>query len=195
MKGTPQLADLIEITGPAVRRISPIRILGAMTNEECDAAIALGTKQKLLPGEMYTPIEGYRESLISLIPRVERSEWLYAKVIKLGQQANREFGFKVDFNTAIIQYTQYDVNGEIGWHTDYDHVGANPRKVSITIQLSNPKEYRGGALEFFPTGEIPWGKSKGTGIIFPSFLQHRVNAVTRGMRKSLVIWFSGPPFC
>lgn len=176
------------------RRISPIRFLGALSKPECAKTIAMGLSQGLVSGEMYTPVEGYRESLISYIGRTPDSEWLYKKVCALGQAANREFGFEVDFAAPIIQYTQYSINGTIDWHTDYDYVGQNPRKVSISIQLSDPREYGGGELEFFPHGEVRWGRGKGTAIVFPSFVQHRVKPLTHGTRKSLVVWFSGPPF-
>jgi predicted 2-oxoglutarate/Fe(II)-dependent dioxygenase YbiX len=35
---------------------------------------------------------------------------------------------------------------------------------------------------------------QGHAICFASFLNHRVNPVTRGMRQSLVVWFGGKPF-
>jgi PKHD-type hydroxylase len=35
---------------------------------------------------------------------------------------------------------------------------------------------------------------QGHAIIFASFLNHRVNPVTKGMRQSLVCWFGGKPF-
>ena len=35
---------------------------------------------------------------------------------------------------------------------------------------------------------------QGQAIFFARWLQHRVKPVTRGERKSLVMWFGGPPF-
>ena len=35
---------------------------------------------------------------------------------------------------------------------------------------------------------------QGHAIVFASFLNHRVNAVKRGVRQSLVVWFGGKPF-
>ena len=37
-------------------------------------------------------------------------------------------------------------------------------------------------------------KNKGTIIVFPSMLLHKVTPVTKGIRHSLVQWFSGPDF-
>ena len=35
---------------------------------------------------------------------------------------------------------------------------------------------------------------QGQAIFFASFIRHRVTPVTRGVRKSLVMWFGGTPF-
>jgi PKHD-type hydroxylase len=66
------------------------------------------------------------------------------------------------------------------------------RKVSITIQLSDPSEYEGGDLELWYGGsiiQIP--KNKGLTVLFPSFSMHRVTPITKGTRKSLVLWVGG----
>ena len=67
------------------------------------------------------------------------------------------------------------------------------RKLSVTVQLSDPSEYEGGGFEFL---ECPnpdeSSRKKGTVLVFPSYLKHRVLPVTKGTRKSLVAWFEGP---
>ena len=67
----------------------------------------------------------------------------------------------------------------------------------MTIQLS--EDYEGGEFEVVRCrkGEVEvdtMDKSMGTVILFPSVLEHRVLPVTRGVRYSLVAWFSGPAF-
>ena len=37
-------------------------------------------------------------------------------------------------------------------------------------------------------------RGKGVGVLFPSYMMHRVTPVTRGTRKSLVLWVGGSPF-
>ena len=70
------------------------------------------------------------------------------------------------------------------------------RKLSMTIQLSDSHEYEGGDFKFrdditnLPTKEQL--RKKGTVLIFPSFLYHSVQPVTKGIRKSLVTWIEGP---
>ena len=75
------------------------------------------------------------------------------------------------------------------------------RKLSVTVSLTDPKEYKGGELEFdfrnqdksnirTCTEILP----KGSLVVFPSFVWHRVKPVTKGVRHSLVIWNLGYPF-
>ena len=64
------------------------------------------------------------------------------------------------------------------------------RKLSMTIVLND--DYEGGEFEFFGNGTIK--EKMGTVIVFPSYMQHRVLPVTKGVRYSLVVWFCGEPF-
>ena len=67
------------------------------------------------------------------------------------------------------------------------------RKLSMTVILSNPTDYDGGEFIFESTGDEVF-KNQGTIIVFPSFIRHRVNPVTKVIRYSLVNWFEGPAF-
>jgi len=117
--------------------------------------------------------------------------WEYVKVAN-----ENAFNFQVE-NICDIQYTEYHSNkgGHYDWHIDVNWNGDEPldRKLSVTVQLSDPSEYEGGGFEFAEC-ETPDASSrqKGTVLVFPSYLQHRVLPITRGTRKSLVAWFEGP---
>lgn len=128
---------------------------------------------------------------------------LHTLVLDLAHDANKAaFGFDIA-SVQNIQYLQYDSKqqGKYDWHTDTFWV--NPeiplyqRKISVVIQLSNPKEYKGGE---FQIDDPEWkdfsefSKSKGSVILFPSFLLHRVTPVTEGTRRSLVAWIDGLNF-
>lgn len=102
------------------------------------------------------------------------------------------------FRTAQIQYTEYNGNekGHYNMHHDIDwnRNDGLDRKLSVTVQLSDPNEYEGGQFEFTEC-ESPNSKElkqMGTVLVFPSYLVHKVNPVTSGIRKSLVAWFEGP---
>ena len=63
----------------------------------------------------------------------------------------------------------------------------------MTLLLSNENEFEGGGLELIKDGQIVKPK-QGQAIFFASFLRHRVIPITKGIRKSLVMWFGGPSF-
>ena len=68
------------------------------------------------------------------------------------------------------------------------------RKLSVSVQLSDPNHYKGGNLEFadfIGTPEQKYLRPKGTVIVFPSFIPHQITPVTEGVRHSLVGWYEG----
>ena len=115
-------------------------------------------------------------------------------------EANR-LAFNVNVtNYAQIQYTEYlaENKGHYNWHHDVFWQGEEElqhmdRKLSIVVQLSDADCYEGGEFEFqeVQSPEASF-KSKGSVLVFPSYLTHRVNPVTFGRRLSLVAWFYGP---
>jgi len=93
-------------------------------------------------------------------------------------------------------------NGNLGpGFTDNQHMWDKVRKISMTVNLTNPKNYAGGNLKF-DMGDHSAKKYKiceeirptGSIIIFPSYQYHCVTPVTRGIRYSLVLWSLGRPF-
>lgn len=103
----------------------------------------------------------------------------------------------VTSSLSELQYTEYHGSneGKYDWHHDVDwnKNDGGDRKLSVTVQLSDPEDYEGGHFEFLeveqPSSEI---RDKGTVLVFPSYLHHRVTPVTSGVRKTLVAWFEGP---
>jgi PKHD-type hydroxylase len=69
------------------------------------------------------------------------------------------------------------------------------RKLSFVLQLSDPKDYKGGELQIH-LGEEPtvMKKEQGALFAFPSPTLHEVTAITKGRRYSLVGWITGKPF-
>ena len=68
------------------------------------------------------------------------------------------------------------------------------RKLSFTLQLSDPDEYEGGNVQLIDdTGKSYIApRQRGTIILFDSRTQHRVIKVKKGVRKSIVGWVLGP---
>ena len=101
--------------------------------------------------------------------------------------------------TEPAQFTVYPKKGFYDWHMDlnaFGQTGDNPiRKISMTLLLSDPSEFTGGDLLFSEMGDNkPLPLKQGQAIFFASFLRHKVAPVKKGIRKSLVMWFGGPPF-
>ncbi|MGB0647256.1 MAG: 2OG-Fe(II) oxygenase, partial [Bradymonadia bacterium] len=73
----------------------------------------------------------------------------------------------------------------------YNTAGVD-RKLSVTVQLDDEGVYSGGELEFEELQTSANLRARGTVLVFPSYLRHRVTPVTNGVRRALVAWFYGP---
>ena len=137
-----------------------------------------------------------RITTISWIPFKKLPE-MYQILETLVHRTNgNHFGFDGIQLAEPAQYTHYPVGGFYEWHTDNDVIGKNEppvRKISMTLLLSSPNEFEGGDLELMDQGKSAKLK-QGQAVFFASFIPHRVIPVTRGERKSLVMWFGGPSF-
>ena len=136
-----------------------------------------------------------RTSHISWIPFKKMPD-MYKDIEKTMNKTNgNHFGFDGMQITEMAQYTEYPSGGFYDWHMDSDvNFVHEPtvRKISMTCLLSHESEFEGGELEI----EKEENKVKlvqGQAIFFASFIRHRVAPVTKGVRKSLVMWFGGPP--
>ena len=141
-----------------------------------------------------------RRSRVCWIPIEETTNWLYNHVWNSAVLTNH-WDVDVRGYNEQFQYTLYDKNSFYGWHRDIGP-GYHHRKLSLSILLSDPKDFEGGEFEFeaseneYPdTGFVPPELDRqGSAIIFPSFIKHRIKPVTSGVRRSLVIWLSGPRY-
>jgi PKHD-type hydroxylase len=139
-------------------------------------------------------VESVRKSKIKWLYPNDDSQWLYDKIINMVVEANKTmWNFNLYSVIDSIQYTVYsEGGGHYDWHMDIGPGSISHRKVSVTIQLSDPSEYEGGDLElWYGGGVIQIPKNKGLTVIFPSFSMHRVTPITKGTRKSLVLWLGG----
>lgn len=126
----------------------------------------------------------------------EDNSWIYTKLGMTCIMLNfQKFKFDILGFHSKLQLTDYSKDGFFAWHMDTGNKFNSTRKLSITVQLSDPDEYEGGDLQFHSGNDIVTAsKKKGTAIIFPSFVYHRVQPVTSGKRMSVVGWIAGPPF-
>lgn len=139
-----------------------------------------------------------RKSNIKWIPQNDDWFWLYEKLSNMAVTANNAlWNFDLNQIPEMIQYTEYHAPaGHYDWHADIGPGLLSKRKVSITVQLTEAHEYEGGNLELFRGGSMegPFEtaeRNAGCVVLFPSYLMHRVTPVTRGTRKSFVLWLGG----
>lgn len=187
------------------------------TSEKKRAKIGLGTYAK----EKYQDIVNQRNSDVCWIGE----PWLYEILNPFIHTANESAGWNFQWEwNEVAQFTHYKKGQFYNWHFDdwggaYKDIDKDPdsnlstnnknyvgkiRKLSSIIQLTDPKKYSGGELEFcFPDAKpdnkkrtriCEEFKPRGSIIIFPSFLYHRIKKVTRGERNSLVCWSLGKPW-
>ena len=131
---------------------------------------------------------------------IHTDHWIAGVMAHMIRCANDNL-FKFDLTewASGIQYTVYDGNGsKYDWHTDTTSAAFKSdevRKLSISLFLSDPDEYEGGELQILNVNKMHSYKApKGTAVIFPSTMVHRVRPLKSGVRKSLVGWFGGPPW-
>lgn len=103
-------------------------------------------------------------------------------------------GKKLDVaQISEVQFVHYPLGGKFDWHQDI--IGMRPgqaktRGLTFSMNLSNSDEYEGGNL-ILKTQEdkiLNLSGEKGSWIIFPSFIRHKVDEVTRGNREAIVVW-------
>ena len=172
------------------------------TPQQCEMVIQAGHKQKPQVAQVGMNKSGSgvdtkkRTTTISWIPFKEMKE-MYSQIEATMQATNlNHFGFENMKITEPAQFTEYPKGGFYDWHMDLDVNGTHEppvRKISMTILLSDPSKFKGGHLEFMEKNKVPELK-QGQAIFFASFIRHRVAPVTKGIRRSLVMWFGGTPF-
>ena len=170
----------------------------AFSDNEIQEIFKIASKQRKEKGKVPTEVDlTYRSSNISWIPKTNETQWLYRKVNNLIDTANKNaWNFDLSNEYENIQVGEYNANegGHYQWHVDIGDNSLN-RKLSVSVQLTSDNNYTGGNLQFLTNRELRNApKNKGDVIIFPSYLLHRVNKVTSGTRRSLVMWRHGPQF-
>jgi len=143
--------------------------------------------------------------------------WIYKEIQPYIQIANKNAGWNFEWSRSeVCQFTKYKLNQYYDWHCDsWDTPYNKPntpdhgliRKLSMTCQLTDGSEYEGGELQFDRRNYEPNLRNKnkhvitskeilakGSIVVFPSFVWHRVKPVTKGKRYSLVMWNLGYPY-
>lgn len=172
------------------------------TQEECEKIVEEGKKRNLKSATLLSKEnnsfsdESTRKSNVSwIVPSIEVA-WIYQKVSGVVMNLNdRYFGFDLFGINEAFQFTEYTSdNGHYSKHVDRKY-GYLVRKLSVSVQLTDPLTYSGGELLlYFDKNPTRTKIEQGSLIIFPSYTMHEVTPVTKGTRYSLVAWVTGKKF-
>lgn len=159
----------------------------------------LPVEKAFVGGKINTVDEEIRRSKVSWVEYNSDIPFLYDRMAWVARQLNSQFyNFNLTGFVEHMQYTVYeeDSEGHYDWHIDMQgEPGSCPRKFSLVLQLSDPSEYEGGELQILTSRNSSTVlKQKGLIAGFPSWTLHRVTPVTKGIRKTLVVWIAGPQF-
>ena len=173
------------------------------TPEQCKLIIQAGHKEE----PQQAKVGGGKSGKHDTKRRITTISWIpFAKMPEMYKVIERQISI-VNLNhfmfegvqiTEPAQFTEYPKGGFYNWHMDlnaFGQTGEHPiRKISMTCLLSDPSEFSGGDLAFDDTGKNKVVLKQGQAVFFASFMRHRVEPVKKGIRRSLVMWFGGPPF-
>ena len=109
------------------------------------------------------------------------------------------FNFDISNQLSNIRMLRYEDTGKYDWHLDIGNEETSVRKITAIVQLSDENDYEGGDFEFSMSNDkgddnCYGSRKKGSLILFPSYLGHRVRPVTSGIRYSIVTWILGNSF-
>jgi PKHD-type hydroxylase len=171
------------------------------TPKELDRIEALGDALTPMRAELATRMDSadhIRVTRVAWMERTPDTTWLYARLEEMVMRLNREF-YRFDL-FGLVESFQYAVyggqeGGHYDWHVDLVGAAVEPRKISLSLQLTDSARYEGCNL-VLQASTFPHiaERARGTLIAFPSYVLHRVTPIESGVRKSLVIWVSGPEF-
>jgi len=185
---------------------SPVQIydhgIGAFTEDELDTlerycdglALTRGPVSGLPQGGAYDDV--VRVTQIASIKQAPEIMWFYERLAEICRGLNnRSYQFDLRGFSEAPQFMVYrgSEGGHFDWHMDMGPLP--PRKLSMTIQLTDPSHYEGCDLQF-STGTViaTAPRNRGVAIAFPSYMVHRVTPITSGTRKAIVAWVTGPGF-
>jgi PKHD-type hydroxylase len=180
----------------------------AFRSEEVDEIVNITKTLQISKGELFKSNPDYstREALTGWIESpTAQTQWIYDRLNYRIENYNNHV-FNLDLSgIPYIQYAEYHEGGHHDFHMDlafdgprvYDYtINEFFRKLTVVVLLTEPNlDFNGGEFQINMSMErtpvnIPM--RKGSVLMFPSYLLHRVCPVSRGLRKTLTTWVLGP---
>ena len=164
--------------------------------EECNAIINEFKDSDYIEGTVKDGL--LQDARCTSIHWIDPRNLLNRAIQSFMQEANTEFFNYAMETSEALQFGKYGVGGKYDWHQDISNMNEEKsRKLSTTVQLSDPDDYVGGDFQFFNGAQEPEDlkiRKQGSVVVFDSRDWHRLTPVTKGVRYSLVLWSSGRRF-
>jgi PKHD-type hydroxylase len=166
-----------------------------LTKEGCDKIIEVGKKLDLKPmAEPGTDAAKDRKGKYAVIPITDDTRWIFETCSKMVIDMNTQF-FEYDLHyISELHFMAYEEKGDVyNKHIDVMYDSAGIRKLSFSIQLSDPETYKGGELLLHFDKDPVKGKSdQGAMTLYPSFSLNETTPLVKGVSYVLVGWVVGP---
>ena len=148
---------------------------GVFSDAECDRIVALGQSRPRWDGRCTSDDPTYRVCLTSWLEQQGDNAWVFERMPQAVHEANRRASaFDLAGFGEPLHYVEYGAGGGFEWHSDLTSGRASNRKLSVSVQLSSPEDYEGGELELCPHGVMKGFRERGSVLVFPAFIPHRV---------------------
>jgi hypothetical protein len=117
-----------------------------------------------------------------------------ATLTAIGLNVNNDKWKYIITHSNQSEFLMYDVKGKYETHVDTFHQHSNEiRKLTVLVFLND--DFEGGKFYIQNSHERYYPEQKkGTVLLFPSFMPHGVEPITKGVRYSVVTWMVGPYF-
>lgn len=188
---------------PAPRRndflTRPALLPGLFSPAECQqirqldfASVAKGRIYNA-DGSLKAVDESVRRATSRVVEPLPANLWIVQRIQQLFQLTNQSYYQFHLTHFSPLQVLEYQAQGFYDWHLDLGEGEISTRKLSAVVFLSDPADYTGGRLQI-ETPQRSFDQAQGTAVVFPSFMNHRVEPVTQGQRWTLVAWAHGNAF-
>jgi predicted 2-oxoglutarate/Fe(II)-dependent dioxygenase YbiX len=176
---------------------------GKISDRELSAILKDTEKYKNNAVAAKVTSKNYKKQRIDLVDENQRLSNIYfpkpdeayktfnlVQSIIIQEYANKKFNIT---DISELQYVYYPLGGKFKWHNDiiqYDDKFKKVRGLTFSLNLSDSDSYEGGNLSLAISKDkiIKLKREKGSYLIFPSFMSHCVDEITRGYREAIVAW-------
>jgi PKHD-type hydroxylase len=141
-----------------------------------------------------------RTTTVGWMEANDETAHIWSKIVNTVAEINRtcfHYDLTGCYEPAQLGIYKADDGSHYTWHSDdCSSSGNTPRKLSMALMLDDPTHFEGGELQVMYRSEQPQTleQKRGRAWFFPSWMLHRVTPVTKGVRRSLVLWVGGPAF-